>query len=118
MRMTRDEAIEIRSLQLCGKQVDPAAAEEAMLLLKSDPGTLSPHQWHYRRVKAGLVKPRTGPKVQVDLSNPQALDCPCGDEDCDAEPAAVVEAVKPWALLKEGDEPKPATHWQVLRSEP
>jgi hypothetical protein len=113
--MTREKAIEIRQRQLQGLPVSDLQAREAIRVLQENPETLTPKQYARRRAHLGM-RERGEPKVQVDLSNPRPLECPCADEACEADPRAVVRALHPWAVLKPTDEAPPAAPWPLLRS--
>jgi hypothetical protein len=114
--MTREKAIEIRQRQLQGLPVSDLQVREAIRVLQENPETLSPKQYARRRAHLGM-RERGEPKVLVDLSNPRPLECPCGDEECDADPQAVVRALNPWAILKPDDAPEPERYvWPLLES--
>jgi hypothetical protein len=79
--MTRDEAIEIRQLQLQGKPVDAALAAEALALIQASAGT-----W-----KAARKKPERKPRARTEPLPPEPEPEP---ETAAPSQPVVVEAVR------------------------
>lgn len=96
--MTRNEAILIRAQQLQGATVDQTQVAEAIEVIKATNAPLSESKVNEIRKKQGKdERPKKPPQPK-----PKRLVVPAFTKE---DPAAVVKALKPWALPSEVGHP-------------